>query len=269
MINSLYDNFKHWSAKGSVYIISDPHFDDSDCKLINPNWPSPADYIANLNKKIHKNDTLICLGDVGDPNYIPQIKAGYKVLITGNHDSGISCYKKKITKRLYDADDYNEDINAAEKELKEEFPTADIKIIESYEFRRPFHRYNITIDDRMFDEVYNGPLFIADRLLLSHEPIFGLENFAVNLHGHEHNGATIRFRYIEPLQIDHIDPTNKEIYYKTVITHINLAADVAQWEPVDLGKLIKEGLFSNIPNYHRLTIDRATENKNKNNKIDV
>ena len=30
MINSLYDVFKKWSTKGSVYIISDPHFSDKE-----------------------------------------------------------------------------------------------------------------------------------------------------------------------------------------------------------------------------------------------
>lgn len=32
MIASLYQVFRHWSDNGSVYIISDTHFDDSDCK---------------------------------------------------------------------------------------------------------------------------------------------------------------------------------------------------------------------------------------------
>lgn len=30
MIDTLYDKFKPWSAKGSVYIISDTHFEDED-----------------------------------------------------------------------------------------------------------------------------------------------------------------------------------------------------------------------------------------------
>ena len=34
MIPTLYEKFKPWSEKGSVYIISDTHFDDSDCKLM-------------------------------------------------------------------------------------------------------------------------------------------------------------------------------------------------------------------------------------------
>lgn len=30
MINSLYPKFRHWSEKGSIYLYSDPHFDDED-----------------------------------------------------------------------------------------------------------------------------------------------------------------------------------------------------------------------------------------------
>ena len=47
MIKSLYDTFKKWSLTGSVYIISDTHFDDSDCKLMNPNWIPAQDAIGN------------------------------------------------------------------------------------------------------------------------------------------------------------------------------------------------------------------------------
>lgn len=35
MIPTLYEPFRHWSDGGSVYILSDLHFDDVDCKRIN------------------------------------------------------------------------------------------------------------------------------------------------------------------------------------------------------------------------------------------
>lgn len=37
MITTLYEPFRHWSEGGSVYILSDMHFADSDCKLMDPN----------------------------------------------------------------------------------------------------------------------------------------------------------------------------------------------------------------------------------------
>ena len=188
MIKSLYSVFQKWSATGSVYIISDTHFDDSDCKLMNPEWIPAKDAADILKKNIHKSDTLIHLGDVGDATYLDQLKC-YKVLITGNHD---------ILSKVSDH----------------------------------------------FDEIYTGPLFIADRILLSHEPIYGLEEFCVNIHGHVHNG----------IHRDYDSLLNR-------CTHINMASDVCNFIPIDLGKEIKNGLISKAPNYHRITIDNATYNK--------
>ena len=84
MIKSLYPCFRHWSEKGSVYLISDTHFDDKDCKYMDTHWPTPEEYINKFHF-ITKNDTLIHLGDVGNPEYLTKFKC-YKVLIMGNHD---------------------------------------------------------------------------------------------------------------------------------------------------------------------------------------
>ena len=182
MINSLYDKFKPWCQNGSIWIISDTHFDDSDCKRIEPNWPTPTHHIDHINRYVQPSDTLIHLGDVGNYEWIEKIKARYKVLITGNHDK----------------------------------PSLAAKV---------------------FNEVYNGPLFIADRILLSHEPIYGLERFAINIHGHNHNGLM------------------------ATVSHINLAANVIGYAPVNLGRLIKYGILSETSNYHRITIDSRGDRK--------
>ena len=92
MIKTLYPVFQHWSAKGSVWIYSDPHFDDPDCKIMDPDWPEPEIQIATLKQYCHKNDTLLLLGDVGDPKYMEQLKC-YKVLILGNHDQSATKFK--------------------------------------------------------------------------------------------------------------------------------------------------------------------------------
>lgn len=55
---------------------------------MDPDWPGPMEYIENINKVVHKNDTLVCLGDCGDVRYFNNLKAGHKVLIMGNHDNG-------------------------------------------------------------------------------------------------------------------------------------------------------------------------------------
>ena len=185
MINSLYPIFRHWSERGSVYIISDTHFESSDCKLMDSNWITPEKQVNIINSMVHKNDTLIHLGDVGNPEWISKLKAGHKVLIMGNHDQSVKKFK-------------------------------------------PY-----------FDEVYSGCLFISDKILLSHEPVYGL-SWCLNIHGHDHNG-------VEP--------------YNEGCKHINLAANVCGYTPISLGKIIKEGVLSDIDSIHRQTIDRAIENK--------
>ena len=85
MIKTLYEPFQKWSEKGSVWIISDTHFEDVNCKDMDPNWVTPEEHIAILKKHIGKNDTLIHLGDVGNPEWMRKLRC-YKVLIMGNHD---------------------------------------------------------------------------------------------------------------------------------------------------------------------------------------
>lgn len=186
MIKTLYPIFQKWSEKGSVYILSDPHFADADCKLMDPDWIPPEEQVKIINQMVHRTDTFICLGDVGSPEYAGQIRAGHKVLIIGNHDKPI-LYRK------------------------------------------------------IFDEIYTGPLFIAEKILLSHEPVYGLP-WCLNIHGHDHNW--------------------KEDY-KEGCPHLNLAANVCGYTPANLGELIKGGVLSSISSIHRMTIDEATERKER------
>lgn len=186
MIKTLYERFQYWSKDGSVYILSDLHFDDSDCKLMDEEWISPEAQIEIINKTIMANDTFVCLGDVGSPKYLKRIRAKRKILILGNHD------KKKN-----------------------------------------YIGY--------FDEIYDGPLFISSKILLSHEPIEGLD-FCLNIHGHDHSAEIERPH------------------------HINLAANVCGYKPVSLAKIIKNGGISKIDSIHRQTIDLAIEKKKKGKK---
>lgn len=181
MIKSLYPTFQRWSDKGSVWIVSDTHFDDDDRDIMGYTI-STEEHVDLIKKKIGKNDTLIHLGDVGNPEYFKNIK-GYKVLIMGNHDQSA----------------------------------------------KKFEPY--------FDEIYTGPLFIGEKILLSHEPI-NLGSIALNLHGHDHN-------------------THNDWGYNS----INFAANVIKYEPVSLGVLIKDGYLTWVEGIHRLTIDWATSQK--------
>lgn len=219
MIKTLYDCFRHWSEKGSVYLFSDPHFADQDCKVMDPKWISPDEQIDILNKCVHKNDTLIVLGDVGDVSYVRKIKA-YKVLISGNHDSGASNYKR-VRQRVLTSNDLS-----FVKGLKKD---GVIDFIEN-----DGGAYVCWKDNRLFDEVYDGPLIIAPKIVLSHEPLPTMP-FWLNIHGHDHAGTICKDGY-----------------------HVNVAANVIGYTPISLGDIIKNGFLSGIQDIHRMTIDRAS-----------
>ena len=98
------------------------------------------------------------------------------------------------------------------------------------------HFYDYT---KYFDEIYTGSLFIADKILLSHEPVYGLP-WCLNIHGHDHS--------------------NVELYMEGC-KHLNIAVNVCNYQPVNLGKLIKEGILADIPTIHRITVDKASNKK--------
>ena len=249
MLPQLYKKFQDWSAKGSVWVYSDPHFGDSDCKIMDPNWITPEDQVKKINDKVKKGDTLIILGDIGNLEYIKRIKAGYKILISGNHDVGLTNYKKTVTHEIkeifaksVDEEKYEIDVaierKSFHKYLYEKYPYAKINIQERYEFHSPFHFFDATIDDNLFNEVYGGPLFISDKILLSHEPIdipFGL-----NIHGHVHDG------------LGGLSKDNSKY---------NVCSNCINYEPKNLSEIIKSGCLKNRDTIHRLTIDKASEKK--------
>ncbi len=86
MIHTLYENYRHWSDGGSVYILSDLHFDDAIGKDMVDEWLEADELVDKINGIVGRNDTFICLGDVGKAEYVSKIKARYKVLLLGNHD---------------------------------------------------------------------------------------------------------------------------------------------------------------------------------------
>ena len=231
MIPTLYPIFQHWSKTGSVYIISDTHFGDPDREYMGYNI-TEEEQIKILKKTIHKTDTLIHLGDVGDPSYFKDFSC-YKVLIMGNHDQSKTKFEQKFT--IIDLDYLTDE----EIHLKEKTKEIDYW---SFDFHRPFKRGYKT--NNLFNEIYTGPLWIAEKLILSHEPIqIGLSTspyyIAYNIHGHDHSKQELK---------DSV--------------HLNLAQNVYGYEPLNLKKFIEKGYLKNISSIHRATIDYQTEMKN-------
>jgi len=232
MISILYDTFKKWSAKGSVYIISDPHFSDAESfefrkasgKLpeeVNSTEDLDNYIIRNINSVVGKNDTLICLGDVGNIECVAKLKAGYKVLLLGNHDKGADNYKRAAV----DITNLKVDLAKSVKLPKELF-------MGEHELDK-----HVIFDNKLFDEVYSGPLMISDKVILSHEPIIPCPDYLVNLCGHVHAK-------------DHEFVVDKHKYY-------NFCAEAIDYRPVSLGNLIKNGLLSKVKDIHRVTVDGA------------
>jgi len=97
MIQQLYAPFRHWSNNGSVWLISDTHFDDPDTIIMAPEWVTPAEQIEIINKLVYPNDTFICLGDVGNPEWVKKLRCKYKVLLLGTTIKSI-CMKMFSTR---------------------------------------------------------------------------------------------------------------------------------------------------------------------------
>lgn len=186
----LYKPFEHWYHGGTIWCYSDPHF-QTDIEMEQFfNWPTAEERLALINKYVTKNDTFICLGDVGDRlELVSQIRAEYKVLITGNHDAGNKNYENH------------------------------------------------------FNEIYDGPLFIRDKIVLSHERVE--LPFAINIHGHEHTQP-----FMEEKELKRYDET-----YKTYL--FNLAADAIDFKPKRLDEIVALTPLSSITSIHRMTIDNA------------
>ena len=88
----------------------------------------------------------------------------------------------------------------------------------------------------VFDEVYAGPVIIAERLILTHEPIDF--PYAINIHGHDHSNHGFK---------DGL--------------HINCCAEHINLTPICLSNIVKSGLLKNTINIHREAIDKAKDRK--------
>ena len=231
----LYKPFEHWYHGGTIWLISDTHFEDPDCKVMSNCWPTPEEQVKLINKFVGKNDTLIHLGDVGNHEWISKLK-GYKVLLLGNHDKGKSNYDKLYSSGL---------------DGKLLYQSANKKDVEEFN-EHYFWDYNkkpYIIDNGLFDEVYEGPLFINEKICLSHERVH--LKFGINIHGHEHGnfnmGSTASYY-------------GHENHYESA--ELNITSNLREFKPLRLDDLIN-GL--KVTDIHRITINKATERlKNAN-----
>lgn len=232
MIAGLYKIFDHWHKEGALFIYSDPHFNDADLKA-GIERPDAEELVKLINSKVGRKDTIIILGDIVDIEPVKKIR-GYKVLIMGNHDSGRTNYERKTWSMKFDKEQYQRD--EAMLEMQRIYPGCRYTISEGYQFHSPFEYWKVVADNQLFDEVYEGPLMIGEKLILSHEPID--VPWAFNIHGHDHVG------------------------YKRK-NHMNVCADVIGYIPVNMNQFMKSGAMAHVETIHRDTIDKAIERKRK------
>ena len=105
MVIGLYDIFNERWDNQSVWLYSDPHFGETEEESGLVNKPIDEEQIRLINSKVGRKDTIIILGDVGEPSWLKHIR-GYKVLITGNHDAGVSNYRRYSFQRSFDASEW-------------------------------------------------------------------------------------------------------------------------------------------------------------------
>jgi calcineurin-like phosphoesterase family protein len=229
----LYDIFQErWGQSQSCYIYSDPHFGDDELTDGIKNRPSAKEQVKKINAKCGRCDTFICLGDIGDVEYVRQLRAEYKILVMGNHDAGISNYKRQVVKEIYDQTEVSKEECLAD--MRNKYPNWKITIHEEWDFHAPFQKWIASADNMLFDEVYEGPLVIGEKLILSHEPI--VASWAFNIHGHIH-----------------------DLRHKNTACHFNVCSDLVDYTPINLNQLLKSGILSKVESIHRTTIDKATK----------
>ena len=241
----IYEIFQNeWEKCQDLFLISDTHFNDEELYIGTKKAirASAEDYIKLINSKCGKTSGLIHLGDVGDLNCISKLRAGYKMLILGNHDVGHTIYQRKIHKKIFDANKYNkQDIIEI---MKNEYPNCHISISDiCYDVQYvPFTYYIAFADNRLFDRVFQGPVIVGEKLILSHEPVD--VPWAFNIHGHAHHG--------EPMSDNQ---------------HFNVCGEARKcYEPVNLNQFMKAGFMSKIQTIHREVIDKATKRARKRDK---
>ena len=225
----LYPCFNKWLEFNNIWLISDPHFNDPEMVHLRKNYISDDEQVKRINSKVGKKDLLICLGDCGDLSFVSQLKAGYKVLIKGNHDDKGDDFYKRVRNEI-------KTFNSEEISLSD-WACAKLGGQEALDELVEKHTKVRVEDNRLFDEVYSGPVWINEKVLLSHEPID--LPYVFNIHGHDHSNS--------------FDNGH----------HLNLCVEHIDYTPVSLIKLIKDGTFSKVDSIHRMTIDRATEKKLK------
>lgn len=199
MKKHVYDIFaERWIRNGSIWIISDPHFGDVEayCFRNKVNLYNGEYSDIEIQEKVKENDLSLV------KKINSRVNKNDTLIILG--DIGDTEYVKKL--RGY-------------------------KVLIMGNHDKGASNYK-----ELFDEVYEGPLMISDRIILSHEPIIGLPEYIFNIHGHDHSGT-----------------------YRTERS-FNVCAEYISYTPISLNELINvKCILRDVDNIHRFTIDKRNQ----------
>ena len=272
---NLYPAFKLWEKFDNIYIISDTHFGDivtdekgkDDYREANTGIKAPSieEQVALINKVCHKNDLLIILGDVGkNIEPVKKLKAGYKVLIMGNHDSGRTNYERKVTHKKYLGGDTcpccgeivtYDGLNSYSEFDKVAWCRKCLKKV------NPIKNYDgQDTDNKLFDEVYPGKVTIKENITLSHEPVD--DKYSLNIHGHDHSCSLMKSILLEKPDLKPEEYLNAQIekVKELNLKKLNVCSEWINYVPLNLKKLMESGILKEIPDIHREAIDKQIEN---------
>lgn len=274
----LYQMFSHWEDRQSIWVISDTHFNDPDSRHFRgDSYPGDDEFVRMINSCLGKDTVLLHLGDVGDTAYVKKLR-GYKVLVMGNHDKGRTNYLrakwdrtipwKSISKKSpnwyccmarrrfpHDQEKQEEWLESKYSKLRDKA----ISMLRSdpdfiglselnFDFHSPFVYWVAHYDNRLFDEVYEGPIMLNPRLEASHEDEdLSTQPHKFNIHGHRHE-----------LSHDYGDRQ-----------HLNMCAEALGYKPYCLSSHLRDGLLKDIPDIHRVTVGHAVERKARRQKSHV
>ena len=176
-------------------------------------------------------------------------KTGTVWLISDTHFSDEELYigTKKIERA--DADEYVKLINSKVGRKDTLIHLGDVGDLEAMKKVRGYkilimgnHDTGATKYKEIFNEVYQGPVQIGEKLILSHEPLEC--GWAFNIHGHVHS-------------FTHRDDAR----------HMCICPEVTrQFEPINFNQLMKSGFMSKIETQHRKAINTATKRARKRGK---
>lgn len=238
-IPQLYPCFQHWAKYDNIWVIGDIHANDADVQTYFGGWGTDR-IIEKINEFVSKNDMIIFLGDLGRGfRQLGRIRGSHKCLITGNHDQGVTKFKRQVHVEKFDADKYTkaEAMQEMRNLYENKFAYYHFSAEEGWDTQHaPFHYWECKADNKLFNEIYDGVLVIGPKLILSHEAVD--VSWAMNFHGHHHS----------------LDWENDE-------NHICLCGEKVDYQPLNLKHWIKKGGLSKIPHIHKLTIENAKARK--------